>query len=56
MNKKVIIINGTGGSGKDTFVEFCAEFARVTNISSVDPAKAAAKVLVGWEGEKDDNP
>ena len=54
MNKKVIIINGTGGSGKDTFVEFCAEFARVTNISSVDPAKAAAKVLVGWEGEKDD--
>ena len=54
MQKKVIIINGTGGSGKDTFVEFCAEFAKVTNISSVDKVKEAAAVLVGWNGEKDE--
>ena len=54
MNKQVIIINGTGGSGKDTFVEFCSEFAKVTNISSVDIVKEAAKVLVGWNGEKDE--
>ena len=54
MKKQVIIINGTGGSGKDTFVEFCSEFSKVTNISSVDKVKEAAKVLVGWNGEKDE--
>lgn len=54
MQKQVIIINGTGGSGKDTFVEFCSEFVKVTNISSVDKVKEAAKILVGWNGEKDE--
>lgn len=54
MNKKIIIINGTGGSGKDTFVQFCSEFAKVTNISSVDKVKEAARILVGWNGEKDE--
>ena len=54
MEKQVIIINGTGGSGKDTFVEFCSEFANVINISSVDKVKEAAKILVGWNGEKDE--
>lgn len=54
MEKQVIIINGTGGSGKDTFVEFCSEFAKVKNISSVDKVKEAAKALVGWKGEKDE--
>ena len=54
MDKKIIIINGTGGSGKDTFVSFCAEFAKVFNISTVDKVKEAAKILVGWNGEKDE--
>ncbi len=54
MNKQVIIINGTGGSGKDTFVRFCSEFAKVTNISSVDKVKEAAQILVGWNGEKNE--
>ena len=54
MDKQVIIINGTGGSGKDTFVEFCSEFAKVMNISSVDKVKEAARILVGWNGEKDE--
>ncbi len=54
MKKQVIIINGTGGSGKDTFVGFCSEFANVTNISSVDKVKEAANILVGWNGEKDE--
>lgn len=54
MNKKVIIINGTGGSGKDTFVSFCSKFAKVTNVSSIDKAKEAAHILVGWNGEKDE--
>lgn len=54
MKKQVIIINGTGGSGKDTFVQFCSEFTKITNISSVDKVKEAAKILVGWDGQKDE--
>ncbi len=54
MNKKIIVINGSGGVGKDTFVEFCGEFANVKNISSVDKVKEAAQILVNWNGEKDD--
>lgn len=54
MEKKIIIINGTGGSGKDTFVSFCKEEKNVLNISAVDKVKEAAQILVGWNGEKDD--
>ena len=54
MKKNIIVINGSGGVGKDTFVEFCSEFVDVKNISSVDKVKEAAKVLVGWDGEKDE--
>lgn len=51
MNKKIIIINGSGGVGKDTFVDFCRIYANITNISSVDKIKEAAKIL-GWNGRK----
>ena len=54
MNKKIIIINGTGRSGKDTFVSYCSEYKKVLNVSTVDKAKEAAKILVGWDGTKDD--
>ena len=54
MEKSIIIINGSGGVGKDTFVEYCSELINVKNISSVDKVKDAAKLLVGWTGEKDD--
>lgn len=54
MEKKIVIINGSGGVGKDTFVEYCSEFTGVKNISSVDKVKEAAKILVGWSGEKDE--
>lgn len=52
--KQIIIINGSGGVGKDTFVEYCSKYAKVFNISSVDKVKEAAKVLAGWKGEKDE--
>ena len=32
-----------GGSGKDTFVKYCAEYAKTITISSVDIVKCAAK-------------
>lgn len=52
--KEIFVINGSGGVGKDTFVEFCKKYAKVKNISSVDKVKEAAFVLTGWNGEKDD--
>ena len=54
MGKNIIIINGTGGAGKDTFVTFCSEITRVLNVSAVDKVKEAAQILVGWNGEKDE--
>lgn len=52
---KVFIINGRGGSGKDTFIEYFSEQAGknfVLNISTIDYIKEIAKEL-GWNGEKD---
>lgn len=49
--KVVIIINGTGGSGKDTFVSFCSKHSRVMNFSSIDKVKEVAS-LIGWDGGK----
>ena len=52
--KEIVVINGSGGVGKDTFVQFCNEYTPIMNISSVDKVKEAAKVLAGWNGEKDE--
>lgn len=56
---KYIVINGSNGSGKDTFVEFCLDYIHSTydnievhNISTIDPVKNVAKVF-GWDGIKD---
>ena len=53
MEKLIIIINGTGGSGKDTFVEFCSKYTKVMNFSSIDRVKEIA-TLIGWNGGKTD--
>ncbi len=51
MKKQIIIINGTGGSGKDTFVEFVSKYCKVFNFSSINKVKEVATV-VGWNGTK----
>lgn len=51
LNKEIIVINGTGGSGKDTFVEFCMKYAKVKNFSSIDKVKEIARII-GWDGQK----
>lgn len=53
MDKKIVIINGTGGSGKDTFVEFCSKYTNVMNFSSIDKVKEVARII-GWNGGKTD--
>lgn len=54
--KEICIINGSGGKGKDLFVELCGRYCEVLNVSSIDPAKNAAMHLVGykWGDEKTD--
>lgn len=47
-SKKVIIINGVGGAGKDTFCEIVSRYYKVKNISSIDPIKKIAE-YGGWE-------
>ena len=51
MDKKIVLINGSGGSGKDTFVSFCNNYVEVESISTVDKVKEAARWL-GWAGGK----
>ena len=51
MDKYIVIINGTGGSGKDSFVEFVSKYNKVVNVSSVDKVKDIA-TLMGWDGGK----
>lgn len=51
MEKIVIIINGKGGSGKDTLCNFAGEIYKVTSISAITPIKNIA-LQHGWKGEK----
>lgn len=53
MDKKIFVINGTGGSGKDTFVNFISKYAKVFNTSSVDKVKEIASYC-GWNGKKEE--
>ena len=51
MKKHIVVINGTGGSGKDTFVDFCSKYCETFNFSSITKIKEIAK-LMGWTGSK----
>ena len=51
--KKIVIINGTGGCGKDTFVDICSKYKKVYNFSSIDSLKEIARII-GWNGSKSD--
>ncbi len=51
MEQQIVVINGTGGSGKDTFVEYAKQYGKVVNFSSIDVIKKIAK-LIGWNGTK----
>lgn len=51
--RKIIIINGMGGSGKDSFVKACQNInPTIQNISSIEYVKQVAHEL-GWDGIKD---
>ena len=51
----VLIMNGTGGSGKGTVVEYLNELfeLNIKEYSSINYVKAVAKISFDWNGEKD---
>lgn len=53
--KSIYIINGSGESGKDTFINFIEKHVKETRIirySSVDTAKSIAYKYFKWDGKK----
>ncbi len=53
MKKRVIVINGGGGVGKDTLCDMAAKHFKVRNVSSITPIKELA-AQCGWGGEKNE--
>lgn len=51
MKQRIIIINGKGGVGKDTFCSYAAQLFRTRNISSITPIIQIAQ-FAGWDGKK----
>ena len=51
IGKVVIIINGHGGTGKDTLCGFAGKNYRTVNVSSAEPIKEIARRYGGWQGE-----
>lgn len=55
--RQVVIINGNGGVGKDTFIDTLKKITvyqvGIWNHSSIDKVKAIAK-MIGWNGVKDE--
>lgn len=53
MVKKIFIINGSGGVGKDTFVSMVSKLIKTTNYSSIEYIKSAARII-GYDGTSKD--
>ena len=53
MHKLVIVINGSGGVGKDSICSIVGKHYSTMNISSVDPIKKIA-FENGWDGRKNE--
>ena len=55
MKKQVFILNGSGGTGKDTFVDLVSIVSglKATQCSSVDKVKTIAREI-GWDGTKNE--
>lgn len=45
MKKSIVVINGSGGAGKDQFITYCSEIKSVMNVSAIDHVKAALTIL-----------
>lgn len=53
MEKVTIVINGVGGSGKDSLIDMLMGKVKFYNVSTITPVKEIA-MHCGWKGEKTD--
>lgn len=53
-NKIIVIINGSGGVGKDSFCNLCSKYIPTMSVSTIDVVKQSYKLL-GWNGIKTEN-
>ena len=53
MQKHIVIMNGSGGVGKDSFCNYCSIYANTETISIVDRVKSVA-YAAGWNGDKNE--
>lgn len=53
VKKTIIILNGSGGCGKDTFVSYLSKLVSVHKTSSIDSIKKIAS-QIAWDGNKDE--
>ena len=57
MSARIVIINGSGGCGKSTFIKLCRDICdqlkgkTVIELSTVDYVKEVAQYC-GWDGSK----
>ena len=49
---KIIVLNGEGTTGKDTFCEMLESFCHVYKYSTIDMIKDIAKEHFDWDGKK----
>jgi hypothetical protein len=54
MNKRIVIINGNGGVGKDFFVNLCSKYKKTKKAATIDKIKEAAKILISYNRETDE--
>ena len=52
MEKRVVLINGKGGVGKDTLCNIIGKKYAIRNVSSITPIKKIAQ-MGGWKGGKE---
>ena len=52
MKKLTVVINGSGGVGKDTLCDLAANHYKIRNISTITPVKELAR-QADWDGRKD---
>jgi len=50
MKKLAFAINGRGGAGKDTMINYASDYFKIRNVSSVDKLKELARIG-GWKDE-----
>lgn len=53
-NVPIVVLNGSGGVGKDEFVKAMSKYVKIYNYSTIDAYKKIARDCFEWDGIKDE--